>query len=236
MIEQLSRENGYPVPGTVINNADTTVVRMMAKINQAGKELSDLIDFTILTKEYTFSTASGTAEYALPSDFLRFKGRTQWDRTNTLAYAGPLTARDWQGIKSGGAVLSRPPSFRVKPSSAVNKFFIEPEPTATETHVYEYITNEWVQLASGQSEYFDFSGETVADTNTSLIDEELLKLYATYMFLESVGLPFAAAQMRAENRMDRFVGRDGDVPSLSLDGRLEPFYLHAYSNDRSFGL
>jgi len=237
MVEEMSRENGYSAPSTVIDNSDLNVVRMLAHINMAGKELADRYDWAVLTKEHTFATVADTQAYSLPSDFSRFKGSTLWDRTNTQSYGGPLSSEDWQKINSGNWVLNKEPSFMVRAVSAVNKFHIEPTPdTNSETQVYEYITNQWVQLASGQSTSFAKSGDTTADTNTSLIDEELVKLWASATFLESLGLPFVASQKRAEDRALRVVGRDGGAPRLNMGSSYpESVIMGADAKDQGYG-
>ena len=241
MVEEITTENGWPKPATVIGNTtDETVVRILAHINRAGKELNDMADFIRMTREHTFSTTASDSTYDLPSDFSRFRLATTYDRTNTLAFGGPLTAAEWRDIKSGGGVASTTPSYRIKVNASHNnEFTFETAPSSSsDTIVFEYISTGWVRLNgdSSRTQYFGKSGDTASDSDISLIDEELVKLWATATYLENLGFPFAGAQKRAADRFSRVVGRDGGTKILSAAGNnVDAVVLGAETPAQGFG-
>jgi hypothetical protein len=240
MVEEITTENGWPKPTSIVgNDTDETVVRILAHINRAGKELNDLADFIRMTREHTFVTIVDDATYDLPADFERFQLGTHYDRTSALAFGGPLDAAEWQAIKSGAGVATIIPSYRIKVNSSHNnEFTFETAPSAVNTIVFEYVSNGWVRLAgdSSRTQYFGKSGDTSSDSDISLIDEELVKLWATSSYLETLGFPFAAAQKRAADRFSRVVGRDGGTKILSASGNnIDAAVLGTETPMRGFG-
>lgn len=240
MVEEITTENGWPKPATVIGNTDETVVRILAHINRAGKELNDKADFVSQKAVHSFSTASSTVAYALPSDFKRFQLATQYDQTTQLAFGGPLSDQQWEAIASAAQSAQFTPSFKVIVDATTpftNEFNITPTPSATETIQYRYISDGWVLLSgdSSRTTTFNKTGDTTADADTSLIDEELVKLWATFNYLESLGFPFAAAKKRAEDLFDIVVGSDGGNQVLSVGPRYYGDYAAANTPNRGFG-
>ena len=99
--------------------------------SRSGRILAKRFNWVVLQKEHTFNTADGTASYALPSDFEKLLDLTTWDRANYWSHRGPTSPQEWQQIKSGlvaSAQLTK--RFRIKPDTRVNKFYIDPTPSA----------------------------------------------------------------------------------------------------------
>lgn len=223
IVEQITTENGWQKPATVIANTDEVIVRILAHVNRAGKELIDLVDFISQKRVHSFNTVNGTAAYALPSDFLRFKIGTINDKTSQVAYNGPLSDEAWEAIASRGDTAAIDPTFKVIAATTTpfaNQFNITPTPGGVETTQFRYMSNGWVKLNGNGARTTEFGlaadSANSSDSDVSLVDEELVKLWATWTFLETQGFPFAAAQDRAENRFSRYIARDGGTEVLGV--------------------
>jgi hypothetical protein len=199
-------------PGSIIGNTDQNVTRLLGAAQRAGKELAKEFNWTILQKETTVAT-SATSDYAMPSDFLWFITQTQWDRTNLWQLIGPTSPVRWQQLKSGVTTSGPRRRFRVKPVANVNRLFIDPTPgTTTNTLAFEYISKNWCQSAGGTGQ-----SSWLADTDTGILDEDLLELGTKWQFLAAMRLPY----LEEKNSYERYVAiakaNDGGMPILSAN-------------------
>ena len=209
------QECGFPNLLQIVGNTDETARRLLGFCNRSGKSLQKKVDWTQLRVEYTFSTANGTAAYALPTDFDRFIPTTMWDRTNFWALEGPLTPQEWQYVKSG-LVQNGPRSrFRLLPSASVDQFNVDPVPGNIRTLVFEYISKNWC-LSSGGTGQSSFAADT--DTAVGILDH-LLALDVIWRFKESIGMAYAEQRDEFENELDMARGRDGGNRILRLNQR-----------------
>lgn len=121
--------------------------QLLGHCTRTGKELRDEYDFPQLIKEYTFTLSTSTASYVMPGDFQRFAFMTHWDRSSSWEMNGPMSAREWQVLKSGNVVTSPFRNFRFK-GFATNQFYIDPTPSSSDnglTMVFEYVTTNWLR-------------------------------------------------------------------------------------------
>lgn len=196
-------------PTTVVGNTDTSVIRLLGQAQRAGKELARCYPWAVLQTEATVSTSS-TSDYAMPTDFLKFLTRTQWDRTNYWELIGPTSPVRWQQLKSGITISGPRRRFRLKPVANALRLFIDPTPSTVDTLAFEYISTYWCQSAGG-------SGQTqwTADTDTGILDEDLLELGTKWRFLASMAMPY----LEEKDEYDKYLGiakaNDGGMPLLS---------------------
>jgi len=214
-------------PSTIVNNSDPTAAALLRQATKAARRIYKDHDWTILQREHTFQAASGTAEYALPSDFGRFIGDTAWDRDAFEEMRGPLTPQQWQIAKSGIVqTVSIDKQWRVKRAAAsvANRFVIDPTPDDTNDLVFEYVSNSWATAANGSTLRTDW----VADDDIPIIDPDLIELDMTWRMLERLGQDATTARIEADREIDRAWARDGGAPVLSLTippFRAPPFNL-----------
>ncbi|MGI9417172.1 MAG: hypothetical protein ACR2RA_04970 [Geminicoccaceae bacterium] len=210
----------------MIGNTDTTVRQMLALLNREGKNLTKMRNqyngcWTILEREYTFTTTASEDEYALPDDFGDLLGDTVWDRDSFFEVRGPLAPAEWQAVKSGLAVTpSLRRRFRIKRiadfSDNTRKFNIDPEPTATgETLVFEYCSKEWTSNAAGST----FAASFSADTDTGLLDEDLLEMGLIWRFKAAKRFDFAAELAEYEIERDRRFALDAGTTRVFMARR-----------------
>ncbi len=215
--QNICNQTGFNSPTSVVGNTAEEITRMLAQAQRAGKELSREFNWTVLQKENIIAT-SATSDYAMPSDFLMFITQTQWDRTNLWQLIGPTSPVRWQQLKSGVTTTGPRRRYRVKPVSGVDRFFIDPTPTsATASNlVFEYVSSYWCQSSGG-------TGQTAwaADTDTGILDEDLLELGTKWRFLQAMRLPY----LEEKNTYDRYVtiakANDGGMPILTANMQSE---------------
>lgn len=195
---------GFAVPSTIIGNSDATAVLLLRLLNKGGKSFARK-PWAALQKEYDFNLVNGTQTYAFPPDLGFFENETAWDRTQFWQMRGSLSPEAWQIYKSGITSTTPRPRFRIKGGL----IYFDPTPTNTDAIVIEYISKNWVTDSSS------FFNAFSSDTQTSLIDEDLLELDLTWRFLERKGLAYAEAKDEADRRAENLIGRD--VPKNSIN-------------------
>lgn len=219
IIQDTFDEIGFPRPSSAVSNTDQLARQALALLNRTGKELARDHDWKVMIREHSFTTANGTSDYALPSDFDHFINDTQWNRTDKEFLRGPTSAQEWQTIKSGtlgsGIAFSR---WRVKRSTSgtiANKFVLDPTPTATETLVFEYVSNSWLTDALGTTG----KAAVTADTDLPLLPEHLLIMGLRWRALAAKGLEYGDQLAEFQASVRREIARDGGAQKLSLSGR-----------------
>jgi hypothetical protein len=163
------------------------------------------------------ATASGAAlivvckdSYPLPSDYLGMVDQTEWDRTNRWQLLGPLEAQEWQVLRSGIAPVG--PRFRFRLWGG--KIYIDPPPQRISTIAFEYVAKSWVVSAIGV-----YQSDWLLDTDTSLIDEDLLELELIWRFKQQKGLEYAEDFNQAKQAISRDRGRIMSGRVLNLSSR-----------------
>lgn len=170
-------------PSSFVSSTDNNMILLKAVMEQAVQELRDEYPWPELQREYTFTLATSTANYALPGDINSVQCETLWNRTQHWPLIGPIDAVDWQLLKSGAIANFPRQRFRVK-GWQTNQFYIDPTPDSTlngQTIAYEYISKTcirpktWVastswaglQYCSYNGNIYDRGGTGAATTGTS---------------------------------------------------------------------
>lgn len=196
-------------PATIIGNVETTALRLLAAARASAKSLARR-PWVVLVKEHTFNTANGTASYALPTDFQHMLVQTAWDRANNWRMWGPISASDWQQVKSGIVTTTQTRKrFRIKPDAGVKKFFLDPTPTAVEALVFEYLSDAWANGAALTSNW-------VADSDVALFDEYVLQLDLKWRVLRGLGLAYESERADAERETRHALANDGVMEVLNM--------------------
>lgn len=216
--QTVADEVGLPTPTAIIGSPDRTAKQLLRLINRTGKNLAKR-NWTVLQKEHTFSTVASTASYSLPSDFERLLDFTMWDRTQYWSLRGPRSPQEWQRVKSGLVAPSIRSGFRIKADTRVNKYFLDPTPSSALDMVFEYASSQWV-MDSGNT-----LGRTyyAADSDVSLINEELIEMGVIWRLLDRKGFAYAEARDEWDREVDRAFAEDGGAEILNMGGprRLE---------------
>lgn len=207
------------IPTTFVGNQNTTARRVLALANRAGRllvtEPEDGWESLVFERSFTTTAGQEVQTGAIPADFRYFVNGTWWDGTNFWPLVGPVTARKWQELKRG--IASQTSSahrwFRLRGGNVL--LYPDP-PNGTDTIYFEYGSKFWVDTdADGIGEAEDFQ----ADTDTSLIDEDLLKLDLIWRYKHAIGIPYEEDYNTAREQIEKGTGRDGGAPALALARR-----------------
>lgn len=226
MCQQVARETGYSVPTTVIGNNDLIVAKLLASAQTEGRMLADgkisdkygnviaLHDWTALTKEQTFSTAAGTASYAMATvfsdgDFKRFVNDTWWDRSDNREMQ-LIGAETWQYYKSG---IVGSAGIRTKFRKRGTNLILEPTPSAIHTLAVEYVSKNWCMAAGGASQ-----SAWAADSDVGILDEDIMVLGIKWRFLKSMKAFYAEEKKEYEDTLVSAMGSDGARSTIPLGG------------------
>lgn len=199
IVQNASDRLGLTRPTAVVASLDVQVLQMLGLAQEEGKDLADRHTWQALQAEHTFSTSNGTASYALPSAFDAIIKDTVFNRTRRRRMFGDLTPEQWQETQSRLVTMVNP-AFRIRGSL----FYISPTPTSTETIAYEYMSKNWCQssVGTGQSAW-------AADTDTGILDEELMTLGLKWRWKKSKGLDYAEDFNSYEIKVAKAIQDDG---------------------------
>ena len=231
MIQTAAEEIGaFDAPTSVIGSTDQSVIQLEALANRAGKRLATRYNWQILVKEGTFLTVatesqgtmaslgSGAADY---SDFDHILNDTVWNRTQSERVGGPLSANDWQQEKATISVGVYN-YWRLRGDS----FLMYPTPTAGETVAFEYVSKNWCESSGGTDQ-----SAWAADTDTGILDEDLMTKDIIWRFYMAKGLPYDEQFRDYEVTLKDALLRDGGKPIISLGGRKRSSLPHVQDGD-----
>lgn len=235
LLQDVADELAIQRPAMVIGNTDAQVLQLLALANREGNEFSALATpdggWPQMRREHTFLSVDGQAAYDLPEDLQFFIVETEWDRTNRWQLLGPMSAQEWQVLKSGITVVGPRKRFRIMEG----QMYLDPTPEASDagaTIAYEYISTGWCQSAAAASQT-----RWAADTDTYVLDENCFVLGVKWRFLRAKGLDYAEEMASYEAAVERAKSRAGSARSLPLNAHSTGLRLISTANipDTGFG-
>jgi len=199
IIQAAADRLGLTRPSSVVTSSDPIAVTLLGLAQAEGKALYDRHTWQALQTEYTFPTVNGTASYALPSGFDQLIKDTVFNRTRRRRMVGDLSPSQWQETQASLVTMVNP-AFRIRG----NLFYISPTPTSAETIAYEYMSTNWCQsiALAGQSSW-------AADTDTGILNEELMTQGVVWRFKASKSLDYAEAMNDYEIAVNKAIFKDG---------------------------
>ena len=176
--------------------------------------------WTALQTLGTITTSNGTSSYALATDFDRMLPDTGWDRTNDVMMAGPDTPQINRYLnESGVAQTSTRKRFRIAGTNVT----IWPTPTATETLVYEYVSNKWARTSAAAA-----IDEFTADTNYTVFDPHLFKAEIKWRYAAAHGLQSAEwLKAEADKIRSERIAADLGGGTLDMNPQASPMFIGA---------
>lgn len=189
--DTLNEIGGFEVPTSIVGNVNVTATQSLALANRALKQAAIDLEWPEITVRATLTTVASQEEYAFPSDFKELINQTMWDFTNKRPMIGPVDGSKWEFLKN--STISDPSSitrwFRIFKSTTDNtsKIYVFPIPDSVATLRYEYVSKGLTQTSSGVIQ----DQKYVADTDTALLDEDLIAVGFKWRFLHANGLPYA---------------------------------------------
>lgn len=197
-------------PTSVIGNTAPDTENLLRLANKVGDTLMRVFDWQILTKEHTFSSvATETQTGILPADFDRICKETFWDRTDQYLIAGPVTQTEWQGLKAVTFSTEENRKYTIRGGNIL----IIPTMEGGKTLAFEYVSNQWCQDASS-------TGQTswAADTDTGVINEELITRGVIWEYLTAEGLPNASQAASYQDYFKTLIKNDKPKTKIASAG------------------
>jgi hypothetical protein len=218
IIQGAARELPVSAPTTVIGNAETNVVTLLQLANKEVLELLRQYDWQALMAEGHFTTVAAETQTTLAAaatdaDIFRICNDTMWDRTQAMKVFGPLTPEEWARKKANPAQASASYWFRMRG----NSILFYPNPPAGNSIYFEYLRGTAILDANGTTR----KAAWAADTDTCILNEELVRLGVVWRFLQGRKLDYAEEFRTYEDARDHFASIDGAKPVIDMSGEVE---------------
>lgn len=193
-------------PTTIIGNTNPLAIQLNYLAERVAKSLR-VKPWQAMIREHTITTAAGTENYALPSDWAWYISQTAWDATNYWPMRGSVSPASWQAMKRGNVVgVQVRKEFRVRGSEVL----IFPTPSAVETLIIEYLRNTpWVNAGS-------YKVLATADADVTVFPDRLLELGIIWRLLKAKGLPYAEEKEEFEVETSRALATDRPAPIVNM--------------------
>lgn len=213
------------VPRPLVSGAGIPYDSRLVTVNDVGVVTLDsvaTVSGTLIPITFSVDT------YALPSDFSYFIQMTWWDRSFRWQMMGPLSAQEWQVLKSGISPTGPRKRFRIMG----NYIYIDPPPTTQESIVFEYYSNSWCQ----DNTAIALSAWT-GDTNYYSLDDDAFILGLKWRFKAAKGLDYEQEKQDYDRQCERVLARDGGNRDLKTNIQSTDVFLLSNRNvpDTGFG-
>lgn len=226
ILNQVGVEIGLDPSTDPFSSADATYRQMIYLLNTAGKELSYLHPWQIMTlTDYIDTTTpvndvGNSAYYDLPADILYTHNGTGWNSVRSTPLIGPATPQEWAYLMYGGTIRAGDYAYQIK-----NDYLhLSPDPAGAQLDVYlTYQSRNWVQ--SSEDPKIRLS-ECRAGADTPYLDSLLLSRMLKVKILEARGFDTSKAQADFNQIFELCTGKDKGAPTLNAGrGRIDPYYL-----------
>lgn len=200
-------------PTTVISSTDLQARQLLALARLEGKELARRFEWQTLKKEGTFVTLAAEIQVASITttftDFGRITNNSMWNRTQSRPVRGPLSDQEWQRRLAAAAQVGVEYYFRIRGG----EILFNPVPRAGDSVYFEYISNKWCQSSGGSPQ-----ADWAADTDTGIVDEEVMRLGIVWRFRKAKGLDYAEEFRTYEMALADLFGPDAGNDVINMEG------------------
>lgn len=187
--QSLAKNVGMSVPTSVISNAAREWVEAADFANHAGEELARRVDWGQLNTSATLTGDGTNKVHDLGTDFSRLVQGVAV--VGSGGYVRPLTRMEWNTLTP---VQGTPRYFLLEG----NEMTLWPYLATAATVTISYQTKAW--CSAGQ--------EFVADTDTALIDEDLLTKCLIVRWRRQKGMDYADFEAEYESALQDFASFD----------------------------
>lgn len=239
--QNVAQEAGFSSPSTLVGNGDEIAVQLLALITAETTNLSQgivggrTLDFywqRLITRG-TITFVNGTEAYNFPSDYnASFVVDTMWNVTTGRPIIVPLSAEQFE-IQKNYLITS---SIDYMMYVYANQFHFMPVPASTDSIVYEYLSTNYFRSSLAVAK-----AAITADTDTTAIDENIVKLGVKFRFLQAKGLlPMVGFQNTFEYMdyvaaVERAMIKDGaGKPIITMSNVQNPWWLAAHTPDSNW--
>lgn len=180
-------ETGWQALTGIAANTDATAQQIFAIANTELKQLSKAFTWPHLEQEYLFNTVVDQASYTWPEDFRVAIFGSVFDTTEYYKVRGSINIEDWNMLKYGLLNQISRETFRLGYSGTEPTIELSPPPSSVRALVALYSSKYYAQdIAGTRKEKYE------ADSDVSVIPEDLIELGVKWRFRRAKGLDFSA--------------------------------------------
>lgn len=235
LINDVAVEVGFDANPDPVGSTERQFVQLTRLLNIGIEELSEAHEWEEFTRNESFLTNAVTypnGVYPLPIDFHYMIPQTQWDRTNDVPIAGPLSPQQWTYLKGRDLVSSTIyASFR--PVNGELALFPTPPPDGIDV-TFEYQSTNWVRNANDT----DYTRRVEASGDSPLLPPSLVRAFLKAKFLGAKGFQTVTAQEAVSYFLESAGAKDKGAPILNMGRGGSRFpYLNPWYNlpDTKYG-
>lgn len=207
-----------PVPSSVVDSLDSHVRQIKALLYETGNSIAIRGDWSRLTHEKVHVTTAAedqgnifeiTAGSINATAFRKIKDDTVWDRTDRLPVR-PINDADWAMVKAMTSAEARY-RYRIR----AHRLLMTPTPPAGHNFAFEWVSKWWIQDGSSGAIKERFA----ADTDSFLVERELLKLGLTWRWRKAKGFSYEEEYNEFEDRLKEMLASDTPKTVIRMDGQ-----------------
>lgn len=207
LIQNACARLGFIKPGAVMTSQDLQIQQLLALANEEGQSLAEATNWQALRAEGTFTTVAAENQGSLSTIAPGCKfivNDTIWNRSLRMPVFGPLSPQIWQ---QNAAMFYQGPwnQYRIMDDSI---HFI-PTPPAGQQCAFEYVSKNWT--STGNDSF-------TADTDLSLLDEQVMTLGLIWRFKQAKGLDFSSDLTKYQRQLSNLLSRETTKPVLDMGG------------------
>lgn len=208
LVNNACLELGLPTTTTVVGSQDTQIRQLLALANREGREqVAAPVPWPQLGAVQSITLVNGQAAYAFPTDFYAYIPDTIWNPSMRWTVAGPMSAQNWQFLKSG--LVNTQPWMRYRIWQG--QVFFDPTPTTTNSGqavTIEYQTNNFCVSSMGVPQ-----SAWAADSDKFILPDDIMILGLKWRFLAAKRLDYSEEKKAWADACDKevaraYVGRD----------------------------
>jgi hypothetical protein len=214
VVQNASLALGLSSPSTVVGN--TSQQQMLALANQGGKDLVTRGKWRALMRRNSFTLSTSAVDQGAvngtivtASDFSYMLGDTFWNLTLDQPINGPLD--EFEEELEAATAVSGPYQ---RWANRGGRLLIYPQPTAADSASFMYISKAFCQASGGTKQL-----AWAADTDTGVLDEQLLELDLIWRWKRANGLDYAEEFNTCEARIAAALAYEAAGKRISLEGR-----------------
>lgn len=215
-IQEFCERQMLPVPSAIIGSQDEQVTQIKALLYEAGNSIALRGDWSRLTHEEVHTTTAAEDQGNIfeivsgattATAFRKIKDDTVWDRTDRLQVR-PLNDPDYARVKAMNSALARY-RYRIR----AHRLLLVPAPPAGQSLAFEWVSKWWIQNSVGA-----IKERFTADTDSFLVERELLKLGLIWRWRKAKGFAYEEEYNEFEDRLKEMLASDTPKTVIRMDG------------------
>lgn len=219
LLSGVAAEINIAAPSTIIGNTNREIRQLLQLAQNEGKQLASRYRWQAIKRESTFTSVATESQGEMTTlagaDFGWVANETFWNRTQNRPLF-PVTDVQWQQMKSS-QITGPYEYFRIRGG----ELLVIPIMTAGETCAFEWVSKNWCESSGGTAQ-----SAWAADTDTGLIDEDIMAAGVLWRWKKAKGLDYAQDFDTYERLLADAATRDGAKPRLNMgSGMLRNAFL-----------